>query len=75
MSDPAPDPADLERRLDDVQRTVNRLRAVVAVLVVIVLLPLLAAVDDGLGNVSLVVPAALAVGAVALAYALTSLTA
>lgn len=75
MSDPAPDPADLERRLDDVQRTVNRLHAVVAVLVVLVLLPLLAAAVDGLGNASLVVPAVLAVGAVALAYALTSLTA
>ncbi|WP_433626587.1 hypothetical protein [Halomicrococcus sp. NG-SE-24] len=47
----------------------------VAVLVVLVLLPLLAAVDDGLGNASLVVPAVLAVGAVASAYALTSLTA
>ncbi|RBI63421.1 hypothetical protein DMJ13_02465 [halophilic archaeon] len=75
MSDPAPDPADLERRLDDVQRTVNRLRVVVAVLVVLVLLPLLAAAVDGLGDASLVVPVVLAVGAVALAYALTSLTA
>ncbi|WP_327053300.1 hypothetical protein [Halomicrococcus gelatinilyticus] len=75
MADPAPDVADLDGTVDDLRRTVTRLRVVVFVLVSLELLRLLGAVFAGAAVDSTVLVALFGVGVLVVTFLLATLTA
>jgi hypothetical protein len=75
MADSAPDVADLDGTVDDLRRTVTRLRVVVFVLVSLELLRLLGALFAGVAVDSTVLVALFGVGVLVVTFLLATLTA